>query len=863
MTAALLKRATFCTSRLLDFFSEKELVAQTGHQRAAWPLVVLKELVDNAIDACEEAGIAPVVSVKVDGSGISVEDNGPGIPAETIRNVLDFSVRVSSREAYVSPTRGAQGNALKTILGMQFVIDGEHQVDPTNLHVLKRPPHRIEIESGTSRHLIEIKVDRIRQEPVISHEIERIKVRNGTLVRLGWPDLTSSDGNDGRQRFLQIGQDYAWINPHLTLSVDWRGETLRVEPTDPKWPKWLPSDPTSPHWYRPEHLDRLICGYLADGREKMTVRELVSQFAGLTGTGKQSAVLGATGLAREPLAGLKKGDGLDKAIVKKLLAAMKEQSKLIKPERLGVIGSEHFKRRFESVGCHLYSFEYRKMIGSGDGVPWVIETAFGWCEEETNRRLVTGVNWSPSIVNPFRELGGFGGLDALLSEQRLYADDPVVVALHMTCPRVEHTDRGKSAVVINEAQASSVIQAIKSVAKLWTKQRKQEERDHWAHLRRQDAMIRRRHVSVKDAAWEVMEDAYLKASANGKLPAKARQVMYAARDHIQERTGKALNDTYFTQQLLPDYVEENDVDWNVVYDARGHFLEPHTKLQVPLGTLQVRKYLEEIEAHEVTEPGRYEIRNKYYPTLGPKNAFGAILFIEKEGFHELFEAVKLAERYDLAIMSTKGMSVVASRKLIDTLAGEYDVPILVLHDFDKWGLSILGGLSHDTRRYEFVNEFNVTDLGLRLEDAIAEGLVSERVHYKGEDKSAVIGNLEDNGATAAEIAFLLERRVELNAFASDKFIDWIERKLKANGISKVVPEDKVITEAYRRMRRQAVVQDAVDLAVAKALQELGDEPCAVPDNLRIRVQKKLKTSSEKRWDDVLRGLADQDHEAQS
>ena len=29
--------------------------------------------------------------------------------------------------------------------------------------------------------------------------------------------------------------------------------------------------------------------------------------------------------------------------------------------------------------------------------------------------------------------------------------------------------------------------------------------------------------------------------------------MYAARKYIQERTGKQLNDTYFTQTLLPDY----------------------------------------------------------------------------------------------------------------------------------------------------------------------------------------------------------------------------------------------------------------------------------------------------------------------
>ena len=50
-----------------------------------------------------------------------------------------------------------------------------------------------------------------------------------------------------------------------------------------------------------------------------------------------------------------------------------------------------------------------------------------------------------------------------------------------------------------------------------------------------------------------------------------------------------------------------------------------------------------------------------YPTLGPEHRFSAILFIEKEGFMPLFEAVNLKERFDIAIMSTKGMSVIASR----------------------------------------------------------------------------------------------------------------------------------------------------------------------------------------------------------
>jgi DNA topoisomerase VI subunit B len=87
--------------------------------------VVLKELVDNALDACEEAGIAPEVAVRVGAHGITVIDNGPGIPPAVIENILDFSVRVSSREAYISPCRGAQGNALKTIIAMPFAPDAK------------------------------------------------------------------------------------------------------------------------------------------------------------------------------------------------------------------------------------------------------------------------------------------------------------------------------------------------------------------------------------------------------------------------------------------------------------------------------------------------------------------------------------------------------------------------------------------------------------------------------------------------------------------------------------------------------------------------------------------------------------------
>ena len=98
------------------------------------------------------------------------------------------------------------------------------------------------------------------------------------------------------------------------------------------------------------------------------------------------------------------------------------------------------------------SFDYRKIADhDDDGIPCIIETAFGWLGDkaEPERRLVTGVNWSPGIHNPFRTLGCFGmSLDSILSRQRVDADEPVTFVLHAAYPRVEYLDRGKSSVVV-------------------------------------------------------------------------------------------------------------------------------------------------------------------------------------------------------------------------------------------------------------------------------------------------------------------------------------------------------------------------------------------------------------------------------
>ena len=62
---SVLTRSTFVTSRLADFASTEELTRQIGHAPASWPIVILKELVDNAFDECERAGVAPEIAINV------------------------------------------------------------------------------------------------------------------------------------------------------------------------------------------------------------------------------------------------------------------------------------------------------------------------------------------------------------------------------------------------------------------------------------------------------------------------------------------------------------------------------------------------------------------------------------------------------------------------------------------------------------------------------------------------------------------------------------------------------------------------------------------------------------------------------
>jgi DNA topoisomerase VI subunit B len=430
-------------------------------------VVVAKELIDNALDACEEAEVAPVISVSVEAGAIVVEDNGDGIADDTIGSILDYTSRVSSREAYVSPTRGAQGNALKTILAMGYVITRESGSlgkaaggdDAAGVTV---------IETRGVRHRIEFRVDHINNQPKIIHTRAAAPTWIGTRFMVQWPSI-QADSDLMRYRadeFRALVEAYAWFNPHLTLHGTWFGRPFVVaSATNRDWVKWRPRDPTSPHWYNEARLQRYLAAHVARDRDlgqTRTVREFVSEFRGLARTGVQSKILAEVGCSHRSLADFFGADRVNGDGIARLLTAMRRHSKPVKPARLGIIGADHLKQRFLAAGGNADTFRYQPRKGvSDDGIPYVVEFAFGLHQAglthagvHASRKFVTGANFSAAIGNPFRRFGSTGeGLESTLAKVRANATSPVICALHLVSAYIQYADRGKSSIILTDDAA--------------------------------------------------------------------------------------------------------------------------------------------------------------------------------------------------------------------------------------------------------------------------------------------------------------------------------------------------------------------------------------------------------------------------
>lgn len=372
-------------------------------------------------------------------------------------------------------------------------------------------------------------------------------------------------------------------------------------------------------------------------------------------------------------------------------------------------------------------------------------------------------------------------------------------------------------------RANELEAALADVGKKWTRQIKAEERSPRTR-RYRSSMYASRRISFKEICFDNMEAAWMKASGDGRLPTYWRQVFYVMRPLVEEHhesPGELRDETF--KNILDEYIEKRRPGWDILRGARGVFKEPHRALAdngLAMSTMNVRDYL-----GADSPSARVESLPIRFPTQGAVNRIAAVLICEKEGFDELLEAAGVPERFDLALMSTKGISAIAARDLASGLG----VPCYTLHDLDKNGFVMIGGFPF------------ATDLGIRLEDVEEWGLAPESQTHSNPDKTRE--NLLRNGATPAEADFISNgERVELNMFTGPDFIEFVEGKLCEHGVEKVVPDDETLEAAWKRVH----VADRVNKLI-EARWETADVP-PMPDDLADRIRESDSTLS---WDEAL------------
>ena len=147
-----------------DYFTADGLETLAGVPWFRYEAFILKELLDNALDATESQDARRVdVLLELTGKkveSLSVFDNGPGITGRLLDQIYaQFDSYVSSKKGYRAPTRGYQGNALKTVIGicalrefeLAFLIrEGENQQKRVDREGIEPPTQGFSVLCSTN-----------------------------------------------------------------------------------------------------------------------------------------------------------------------------------------------------------------------------------------------------------------------------------------------------------------------------------------------------------------------------------------------------------------------------------------------------------------------------------------------------------------------------------------------------------------------------------------------------------------------------------------------------------------------------------------------------------------------------------------
>jgi DNA topoisomerase-6 subunit B len=188
-----------------EFFARNRHLLGFDNKRKAL-MTTIKEAVDNSLDACEEAGILPEISVEVvdmqnDRFRVIIEDNGPGIVKKQIPRIF-ASLLYGSKFHKLSQSRGQQGIGISASLLYGQMTTGR--------------PAKItsRIGKGHDAHYYELKIDTKKNRPdILKEDVVEWNKEHGTRIEI---DLEGSYQQGGQSIDYYLKQT-AIVNPHVTI----------------------------------------------------------------------------------------------------------------------------------------------------------------------------------------------------------------------------------------------------------------------------------------------------------------------------------------------------------------------------------------------------------------------------------------------------------------------------------------------------------------------------------------------------------------------------------------------------------------------------------------------------------------------
>ncbi|MBT4651553.1 DNA topoisomerase VI subunit B [Candidatus Woesearchaeota archaeon] len=189
-----------------EFFEKNRHLLGFDNPRKAL-LIAVKEAVDNALDACEEARILPEISIELIQLNdtlfrMIVEDNGPGIIESQIPKIF-AKLLYGSKFHKLSSTRGQQGIGISATLLYGQLTTGRPAV------ILSK------INKDKEADKIKLKINTQTNNPdiVSSEKVEWAEKNHGTRIEIDMEGAYLK----GKQSVDEYLKETAIVNPHLTL----------------------------------------------------------------------------------------------------------------------------------------------------------------------------------------------------------------------------------------------------------------------------------------------------------------------------------------------------------------------------------------------------------------------------------------------------------------------------------------------------------------------------------------------------------------------------------------------------------------------------------------------------------------------